>query len=149
MRTDAPELRFADGARLRTDRAGDAPLRVAGSHWHSGRLLVRFEGIEDRSGAEALAGTLLMIATHERGAAGDEAWWDADLIGLRAEAVGGAALGEVTDVIHAPAQDLLVVRLPEGREVLVPFVAAVVPVVDATGGRVVLAPPAGLLDADD
>jgi 16S rRNA processing protein RimM len=47
------------------------------------------------------------------------------------------------------AQDLLVLRLTDGREVLVPFVTAIVPEVDIEGGRVVLDPPAGLLDLDE
>jgi 16S rRNA processing protein RimM len=48
-----------------------------------------------------------------------------------------------------PAQDLLVLRLTDGREALVPFVTAIVPQVDITGGRVVLDPPPGLLDLDE
>ena len=44
VRTDEPELRFAQGSRLDTDPAGVGPLTVAGNSWHSGELLVRFEG---------------------------------------------------------------------------------------------------------
>ena len=47
---------------------------------------------------------------------------------------------------HAPASDLLVLRRPDGRNALVPFVRAIVPEVDVAGGRVVLTPPDGLLD---
>ena len=57
----------------------------------------------------------------------------------------GTPLGEVTAVRHE-AQDLLVVRRPDGGEALVPFVAAIVPTVDVAGGFVVVDPPEGLLD---
>jgi 16S rRNA processing protein RimM len=69
-------------------------------------------------------------------------------MGLRAELVGGAELGEVTDVLHLPHGDVLVVRREEGAEVLVPFVKAIVPDVDVAGGRLVVDPPEGLLDLD-
>ncbi|MGH3911802.1 MAG: ribosome maturation factor RimM, partial [Pseudonocardiaceae bacterium] len=48
-------------------------------------------------------------------------------------------------VVHAPASDLLVLDTGHG-EALVPFVEAIVPHVDLAVGRVVLDPPAGLLD---
>lgn len=138
VRTDAPELRFADGAVLQTP-AG--PLTIASTVWHSGRLLVRFAGVEDRTGAEALRGRELRIPADQRGEAGDEAWWDDDLIGLEVRAPDGTVLGAVSDVVHA-AQALLAVATPAGGEVLVPFVAALVPVVAAD--HVVVDPPDGL-----
>jgi 16S rRNA processing protein RimM len=51
----------------------------------------------------------------------------------------------VADVVHGTAQDLLAVRTPDGREVLVPFVTALVPVVDVPGGRVEVVDRPGLL----
>jgi len=143
VRTDAPELRFADGAVLRTERG---PLTVRTTVWHSGRLLVRFDGVADRTAAEALSGLELRIAADERGEAGDGAWWDDDLVGLAARTPAGAVLGEVTDVVHS-AQDLLAVTTADGREVLVPFVAAIVPTV-ARDHVVVDAPPGLFEDAD-
>ena len=66
----------------------------------------------------------------------------------RAEAVDGAALGTVNAVEDFGAGPLLELVLADGRPVLVPFTEAVVPVVDMAGGRVVIDPPAGLLDAE-
>jgi len=54
----------------------------------------------------------------------------------------------VLDIEHLPAHDMLVIREPSGTRTLVPFVRAIVPVVDVVGGRIVLDPPGGLL-ADD
>jgi 16S rRNA processing protein RimM len=71
---------------------------------------------------------------------------DTQLMGLRAELVDGSPLGEVTDVLHLPHGDVIVVRRREGPEVLVPFVRAIVPDVDLVGGRIVVDPPDGLLD---
>ncbi len=143
VRTDAPELRFADRAVLLTARG---PLTVRSSVWHSGRLLVRFVGVDDRTAAEALRGLDLSIPADQRGDAGDDAWWDEELLGLAVVDPSGAPLGEVSDVVHA-AQVLLAVTTADGREVLVPFVTALVPTVDPGAGRLVVDAPPGLFDA--
>src|SRR5258708_20645538 len=59
VHTDDPDLRFAAGSVLATEPAARGPLTVSASRWHSGRLLVAFEGDTDRRGAEGLRGTLL------------------------------------------------------------------------------------------
>ena len=48
-------------------------------------------------------------------------------------------------MLHLPGQDVLAVRRPDGTEVLVPFVAAIVPAVDLDAGQVLVDPPPGLL----
>ena len=61
----------------------------------------------------------------------------------------GERVGAVTEVLHLPGQDVLAVRAaPDAPEILVPFVAEIVPAVDLDTGRVVIRPPAGLLDVD-
>ena len=57
----------------------------------------------------------------------------------------GAIIGNVTDVINLPGQDVLAVSY-QGREVLIPFVKAIVPVVDIKNRKIVIVPPLGLLD---
>jgi len=74
----------------------------------------------------------------------DESWYRHELVGLRALSVSGEALGEVTDLEPGVAQDRLVVTTPEGDDVAVPFVAALVPAIDPEAGTVTLDPPGGL-----
>jgi 16S rRNA processing protein RimM len=153
VRTDNPARRFVVGAELRTDPAAAGPLTLASVRDQSGRTILRFTGVEDRVAAEGLRGVLLVVDTdadtdpdtESPGSANDE-WYDHELVGLRAEGVDGQLLGTVSRVDHLPAQDLLVVRPGAGAEVLVPFVSALVPEVDVTGGRVVIDPPGGLFD---
>jgi 16S rRNA processing protein RimM len=141
--TDAPDERFAPGAQLLT---GEAPLTVAEARWQGNRLVVLFDGLGDRPGAETLRGTDLLVAASARPALRDpDDYYDTDLIGLAATTTDGDPLGPVRDVVHAPASDYLVVDVG-GRERLIPFVAAVVPTVDVAGGRLVVDPPEGLLD---
>jgi 16S rRNA processing protein RimM len=150
VRTDVPERRFAVGAVLGCTAPGVPLLTVAASRRHSGRWLVQFEEVGDRSAADTVRGALLTIDPAEAGAAGDdpddEAWWDADLIGLTVVTTSGDAVGSVAEVLHPPGGDLLAVRTEAGGEVLVPFVTELVPEVDVPAGRLVVDPPEGLLD---
>jgi 16S rRNA processing protein RimM len=150
VRTDEPDLRFAPGSRLDTDPQDAGPLTVTATRWHSGDLLVRFEGISDRTAASALGGTWLLVDAATIGNSGDpDEFRDTDLIGLRVRTVNGVAVGAVDDVLHS-GQDVLVVR-PDtgGADILVPFVKAIVPEVDLAAGVLVIDPPVGLLNPED
>ncbi|MGN6605723.1 MAG: ribosome maturation factor RimM, partial [Jatrophihabitans sp.] len=141
--TDAPDERFAPGASV---RAADRTLVVAASSTASGKLVVHFDGVDDRDAAEALRGQELLVAASARPALDDpDDFYDTDLIGLAAHTVDGAALGPVVDMVHAGGADYLVLDI-DGRERLVPFVAAIVPTVDLAGGTVTVDPPDGLFD---
>ncbi|HTP17546.1 MAG TPA: ribosome maturation factor RimM [Streptosporangiaceae bacterium] len=152
VRTDDPELRLAAGSVLATEPAAAGPLAIAAARWHSGRLLVRFDGYTDRTAATELSGTLLVVDSAELPDLDDPAEFrDHQLIGLPVITIGGERVGVVTDVLH-DGQDLLVVAPEGGRrgaDILVPFVAALVPEVDVAAGKIVIDPPQGLLDLAD
>ena len=144
VRTDSPEQRFTVGAQLGV--GAGRTLTVDAVRPHAGNLLVRFAGVADRAAAAELRGVLLTVDTVELPALDDpDEFYDHQLEGLAAVGSDGAQLGTVREVVHTPASDLLVVETDRG-EALVPFVRAIVPEVDLSAGRVVLDPPAGLLD---
>ena len=156
VRTDEPDKRFAVGARLLTDSGLD--LTVASATWHSGRLLVTFEGYEDRTAVEQLRNALVSVdrPADERPEDPEE-FYDSDLEGCEVVldggdndgATGGGVIGVVREVSHLPGQDLLVVATPDEREVLIPFVSAFVPQIDVSAKRIVITPPEGLLESGD
>jgi 16S rRNA processing protein RimM len=151
VRTDDPDLRFVPGAVLATDPAALGPLTVRSARWHSGRLLVSFGGVSDRTAAEGLTGTFLVVDSTEVGAPGNpDEFNDHDLIGLQAVTTTGDLVGTVRDVLHH-GQDLLVIRQATGSgdDALVPFVMAIVPEVDLAAGKLVIDPPPGLLSPGD
>jgi 16S rRNA processing protein RimM len=146
VRTDDPDLRFVPGAVLRTDPAERGPITIAGVHWHSGTLLLRLEGVDSREAAEAVRNTELLVDVADLPEIEDpDSFYDHQLVGLSARLPDDSVLGEVIAVRHE-AQDLLVVRRPEGGDVLIPFVSAIVPTVDLDGGFIVVDPPEGLLE---
>jgi len=146
VRTDAAEERFTVGAGIETDPPERGPLVVTRVRWHSGRLLVTFDGVADRSAADELRGVLLVADSSSSPPTDPEEFWDHDLDGLEVRSVDGEVIGVIAEVLHPPGSDLLVVRRPEGTEVLVPFVRDIVPVVDVAAGRIVVDLPEGLLD---
>lgn len=154
LHTDEPERRLAVGAVLDTEAVAGSgvprSLTVRSTRVHRGIWLVGFEEVPDRTGAEGLRGTRLVLDDATVGATGDDgdedAYGEDELVGLAAVDPSGALVGEVVGLDLGAAQDRLVLRLPDGRDVLVPFVEAIVPEVDVEGGRVVVDAPAGLLD---
>ncbi len=150
VRTDDPDVRFAEDAVLTTDRPARPTLLVERARPHHGRLLVQFAGVPDRNAAELLRGILLSVDASDDDELDDpDEFYDHQLVGLTAVQVDGTVIGEVVDVVHLPASVLLALRNPEGRDILVPFVASIVPEVDLEAGRVVVDPPAGLLELSE
>jgi 16S rRNA processing protein RimM len=153
VRTDEPQRRFAPGQlpRLSRPHGGRSALEVTEARPHAGRLLVTFAEVGDRTVAESLRGTLLSVEVDPGELPDDpEEFYDHQLVGLPVVDLAGAPLGTVTAVVHLPGQDLLTVTRQTGngrREVLVPFVQAIVTEVSVAG--VVVDAPAGLFDDVD
>jgi 16S rRNA processing protein RimM len=147
VRTDEPETRLAPGAVLATDPASTGPLTIETGRVHSGRLLLRFEGVRDRNAAEALRNTLLIAEVDPEEMPEDpEEFYDHQLVDLDVVTVDGTEVGRIAEVAHLPYHDLLVVARKGGGEVMIPFVAEIVPEIDLEEQRAVIDPPPGLID---
>jgi 16S rRNA processing protein RimM len=151
--TDDPDKRFTPGASFSLQVPDTSPwhgkrLELAELRWYNGQPVGFFTGVTDRTGAESLVKAILWVDQDPDEAAEDDAWYDHQLVGLDVVR-DGATVGVIDRLEHLPAQDLLVVKVGD-REVLVPFVRAIVPEVDLDAGRVVVTPPDGLFEpADD
>jgi 16S rRNA processing protein RimM len=147
VRTDEPELRLAPGAVLATDPASAGPLTIETGRVHSGRLLLRFEGVSDRTGAEALRNTLLIAEVDpEEFPEGEDEYYDHQLIDLDVVTADGTEVGRITEISHLPTQDLFIVERPDGSEVMIPFVEEIVAEIDLEEQKAVITPPPGLID---
>lgn len=153
LHTDDPQARFVPGTRFSTEaRPGSGvprQLTLRSARLHNGTWLLAFDGVTDRTGAEGLRGTRLLLDLEEPiedNEEDEDAWYEDELVGLVAEAPSGERLGEVSALEIGAAQDLLVLTLTDGAIAHVPFVRAIVPKVDVEGGRVVVDAPPGLLD---
>ena len=120
-------------------------LRIVGAA--KGVLLARLAGVEDRNRAEALRGLRLYLPRAALPPPEPDEYYHADLIGLEAVLRDGTVLGRVRAVYDFGAGDTLEVTRSGAPPAMVPFTRAVVPVIDCSGGRLVIEPPEGLLEA--
>lgn len=139
--TDNPD-RYSPGRLISTESG--LVLTVERCQQRPGSLLVRFEGVVDRTAAEALAGEQLFIDSEDRRPLEPGEYWPEDLIGLEARATDGRLLGRVEAVIEGAAQYRILVRGANGS-FEVPFVEALVPEVDLSSGNIVIATIEGLV----
>lgn len=142
--TDDPEVRFAPGAAVHSEEGRS--WVVATTRWQSGRLVVSFDSVADRTQAEAITGAVLQawVDADDRPEHPEE-YYDRHLLGLRVRRPDGTEVGFVSDITHSGAQDLLSIQIGEDVR-QVPFVTQLVPEVDLRAGYLVVADLPGLLD---
>ena len=148
--SDFPERFMAPGPRWLRSRKGGEPTEI---QLKKGRQLpgkalfvVRFEGIDNRSAAEALVGQELLVSADDRPELAEGEFHLLDLVGLEARLkADGPAIGTVSDLISG-GNDLLEITTADGRKLLIPFVEAIVPEVQLEEGWLLLTPPPGLLE---
>jgi len=129
------------------DAAGKRQFRIAALREAKDHLLVRFEGVSDRNEAERLTNLELFVPRERLPDTEDAStFYQADLVGLRAESAQGELLGEVIGVPNYGAGDLLEVKPASGATFLVPFADPFVPEVDLASGKVVIELPDDFLD---
>ncbi len=148
VRTDDPDVRFCVGAVLRAEDSSRT-FTVAAARDHSGRLLVKFAELADRTAVEAVRGIRLVVEVPADETPDEEGvYYDRQLIGLRVRDAARTDVGSVRAVVHLPAQDLLEIDTANGTR-MIPFVAALVPEVDLAAGYLGLADVPGLLSDED
>ncbi len=158
--TDDPGARFASGntlrakpPRSRADGKGqERSYVVAAMRDHGGRLLVRLDGVDDRDAADGLRGSLFVVDSDDLPPIDEpDTYYDHQLEGLHVRTATGQDVGVVAEVLHTAGGELLAVRRSDGgetREVLVPFVNAIVTSVSLDDRMVEIDPPEGLLDLE-
>ena len=154
--SDFPERFTRPGPRWLQRKGGPVqPVTLKSGRQLPGKELfvVRFDGVDDRTGAEALVGHGLLVAADDRPALAPGEFHLLDLVGLEVRLqADGSPIGRVSDLLHA-GNDLLEVELPpaageagNGRRILIPFVEAIVPTVHLQDGWIGITPPPGLLE---
>lgn len=149
VRTDDPDARFTPGVQLRVRPArGGAETRyvIESVREHSGRLLLRLAGVASRDTADALRGNVFVVdSAHLPPIDNPDEYYDHQLEGLEVVTAAGRNVGNVAEVLHTAAGELLSVRTEQG-EVLVPFVRAIVTSVSLADRTIEIDPPEGLLE---
>ena len=143
------EDRFEPPTRLFAGESEDRPLTVQSSRPNRGHLLVRFEEILDRTGAEALAGSYLFVPASSSPSLPEGEFWPHQLIGAEVRTESGRSLGVLREVVHTNANDVWIARDEDGVESLVPALRDVILSVDTEARRVVVREVPGLTAPDE
>jgi 16S rRNA processing protein RimM len=113
------------------------PVAVAECRVHGASVVARFEACDDRNGAEAYRGAVVVLRRGELPPAPPNEVYQADLIGLTVLGSKGELLGRIVEILDNPGNPILRVA-GEDRERLVPFVPPVIRAVDVEAGVVEL-----------
>jgi 16S rRNA processing protein RimM len=144
--SDNPE-RFVPGAAVFLESGRELLVRT--SRPSGARLLVAFDGIDDRTAAETLRGATLVVPRSMLPELPDGEYWPHQLEGCIVVTESGRGLGAIADVVSNPANDLWVAVDDTGTETLVPAIREVVVDVDIDARRVLVRDIPGLTAPDD
>lgn len=132
-----------------TDGAGVRKIPLKALRVTAKGVVCHVKGVDDRNGAEALAGIDLYVERARLPPLSEGEYYHADLIGLVAVDATGRVVGHVVGVQNYGASDLLEVRLAGQKATeLVPLTEDFVPSVDLRGGRVIIAVPQHAADEE-
>ena len=135
--------RFEPGSTVFAGESEERPLRVVAARPHRQRLLVSFQGIDDRAQAESLRGEYLFVVASSAPQLPAGQYWTHQLIGCDVKTENGAPIGRIREIIHTLANDVWAATGPLG-EVLIPALKDVVVEVDLEARRVVVRDIPGL-----
>ena len=138
--------RFGRLKRVYLGREGEEPLprRLEAFRLHLGRALLKIEGCDDRTTAEALRGTLVQVPFEEALPLKEGEYYEHQIVGLPVWTTAGEHLGEVIEILYTGANDVYLVRAAGSQEILIPAIAGVIVEVDLEAGRMVVELPEGL-----
>lgn len=142
--TEFPErFKDTDWVYLGNEQEAEA-YRLESYRWHKPNILLKLEGIDDRTQAEQLRGLLVQVPVGEAVPLPEGSYYLYQLIGLEVVDTRGETLGTLTDVIETGANDVYVVQT-KGKEVLLPAIPDVIKSVNLAEGRVVVEVMEGLI----
>ncbi|NBQ97550.1 MAG: ribosome maturation factor RimM [Microbacteriaceae bacterium] len=149
--TDAPNERFVPGATFELQVPDSSPwfgktVTVTELRWYNAQPVLFLDGVTDRTQAESLIKAILLVEQDLTEVPSEpEAWYQQQLVGLKVLR-DGVQVGTVLRVEDYPSQDMLIIKTTDDREVMVPFVKAIVPEVNIQEQYISVTPPAGLFE---
>lgn len=126
--TDFPErIRAGKGLYIGDEHR---PMRIRQARPSGAKLLLTFEGIETREQAEELRNLIVSVHRTEIPALPEGEYYYHELLGLHVTAEDGQDLGHLEEVLSTGANDVYLIRLPDGRELLLPVIPGILINVD-------------------
>lgn len=99
-----------------------SPYQIDSVRWKQELMLLKFEGIIDRTTVSELTNLLVFVKTSELPKLSEDEFYLHELIGLDVYDLDGSYLGELTEILETGANDVYLVKDQNGREVLIPAI---------------------------
>lgn len=109
-------------------------------------LLVKFQGLTDRTAVEDLGNRYLLVPIEAAPQKEDDEVYYHELLGMQVVTREGESVGEVREVYETEPAHLLEVKSSAGKIHLIPFAERIIKKVDADARQIIIKPPPGLLD---
>ena len=145
-RSDNPDRWEAGGTVFAAD---GRRLTIEASRPHGRRLLVKFEGADDRAAAEALRGLTLVVPESWLPDLPEGSWWTHELEGCAVVTRSGRDLGILTEIVANPANDIWIASDEAGTETLIPVLDELLVEVDPAARRIVVDDVPGVTVPED
>ena len=142
--TDFPEL-LEVGQKVFTE-PNYQPYQIRATRWHGGDMLVSLEGLPDRTAVEIFRNVMVYMKSQDMPAPAEGEFYHHQLVGLEVLTDQGEHLGIITEIILTGANDVFLVKPPEGKEILLPDTEEVVLNIDLNNKRMLVHIIPGLLD---
>jgi 16S rRNA processing protein RimM len=132
--TDFPQ-RLRVGTRLFVGET-HAQATLASVCGHNDGLLVRFRGVETPEQAAKHRGKPVFVRAEDRPPLPEGEFYHHEVIGLRVVNEADEELGILSEILITGANEVYIVKHPDGRELLLPAIEDVVLKIDPTAGLV-------------
>jgi 16S rRNA processing protein RimM len=137
---------LSSGVEVFLEKAGERSThRLEASHPHRNQLLIKFAAVDSIDSATSLVGSTVLIGESALAGLEPGQYYHYQVIGFEVFAADGERIGIIASTLSTPGGDLYVVQ-GTLKEHLIPAVKEFIEKVDFTTGRMIINPPAGLLD---
>ncbi|HCT96140.1 ribosome maturation factor RimM [Vagococcus sp.] len=150
-RTDFPEERYKKGNTLYLFQNNELvkSLTIASYRVHKNFVLLSFEGHPSINDVEIYRDGILKVAKEDTQELDDNEFYYHEIIGCDVYDETRGLLGKVKEILSPGANDVWVIQVPKGKDILIPYIESVVLNVNVTTQRIDVSLPEGLVDDED
>ncbi len=125
---------------------GMQEMEIAGVKFFKQMVILKFRGYDKIEDIQPYKGKSLYVTRANAVKLEKDEYFIADLIGMKVYEEDDTCLGELTDVLQTGANDVYVVKMKNGKDVLIPAIRQCILDVDVEGGRMKVRLLEGLLE---
>ncbi len=107
-------------------------LEIEGVKFFKQQAILKFKGFDNINDIEKYKGKDLLVTRENAVKLKEGEYFIFDLIGSKVITEEGDSLGELTEVMTTGANDVYIVKTPQGKEILLPYIKECILDIDAT-----------------